>query len=154
MSLPQPRPDESGLAFLRRICQVGEDGGFSAPIAELLGMSVVSVDEGRVVFELTPGERHYNPIGSVHAGIAMTLLDSAMGSAVHSTLPPGGGYTTVDIALHFVRALRADTGPVRAEGRLVHAGRRMATAEGFLRDEAGVLYAHGTCTCMVFPPPA
>ena len=148
--MPVPTPDESGLDYLRRIFA---PDGEAAAIGTLIGMSFVSADHGRVVFALTPEERHYNPIGSVHGGIAATLLDSAMGCAVHSTLPPGTGYTTAEIKVSYVRALTAATGPVRAEGRLIHGGSRMATAEGFVRDAEGRLYAHGTTTCLVFPPP-
>ena len=149
--MPMPAPDESGLEFLRRVFTAG---GPSAPIGELIGMSFVSADHGRVVFELTPAERHYNPIGTVHGGIAATMLDSAMGCAVHSTLPAGTGYTTAEIKISYVRALTAATGPVRAEGRVLHAGSRMATAEGSVRDAAGTLYAHGTTTCLVLAPRA
>lgn len=149
--MPMPGPDESGLEFLRRIFT---EGGPSAPIGELIGMSFVSADHGHVVFELTPAERHYNPIGTVHGGIAATMLDSAMGCAVHSTLPAGTGYTTAEIKISYVRALTAATGAVRAEGRVLHTGSRMATAEGFVRDAAGTLYAHGTTTCLVLAPRA
>jgi uncharacterized protein (TIGR00369 family) len=147
-AMPRPAPDEGGLEYLRRIFV---EGGRAAPIGELVGMSFVSADHGHVVFGLTPEERHYNPIGTVHGGIAATLLDSAMGCAVHSTLPPGVAYTTAEIKVSYVRAMTATTGPVVAEGRVIHAGSRMATAEGSVRDAAGALYAHGTTTCLVFP---
>ena len=147
--MPSPAADEGGLEFLRRIFA---PGGPAAPIGELIGMTFVSADHGSVVFGLTPDERHHNPIGTVHGGIAATLLDSAMGCAVHSTLPPGAAYTTAEIKISYVRAMTATTGPVVAEGRVIHAGSRMATAEGFVRDGAGTLYAHGTTTCLVFSP--
>jgi uncharacterized protein (TIGR00369 family) len=121
-----------------------------APIALLFGLEPVEVEEGRVVFTATPEHRHYNPIGSVHGGFAATLLDSAMGCAVQSTLPAGTGYTTLELSINYVRPMSADTGPVRAEGTVVHGGRRMATAEGRIWSErSGKLLAHGKTTCLV-----
>lgn len=152
MSLAKPMPDEGGLQFLRRIFHPGEEGEPIAPIAELLGMSAVVVEPGEVVLELTPGPQHYNPIGTVHAGVAATLLDSAMGCAVQTRLEPGVGYTTADLHVHYVRALTDRTGPVRGEGRVVHLGRRTATAEGRVVDADGKLYAHGSCTCIILAP--
>jgi uncharacterized protein (TIGR00369 family) len=152
MDLPTPEPNENGLDFLRRIFHPGEEGGPIAPIAELLGMTAVRVDPGEVVLELTPGSQHYNPIGTVHAGVAATMIDSVMGSAVQTRLDPGVGYTTLDLHVHFVRALTDQVGPVRAEGRVVHLGRRTATAEGRVVDRAEKLYAHGTCTCLLIQP--
>ncbi len=121
------------------------------PIAELMGFRGVEVELGRAVFEIVPGEQHYNPIGVVHGGLALTLLDSAMGCAVHSTLPPGAGYTTLEVKVNLVRAITKDTGLIRATGRLIHRGRTTGTAEGDVRDAAGNLLAHGTTTCMIFP---
>ncbi|HYI81399.1 MAG TPA: PaaI family thioesterase [Thermoleophilaceae bacterium] len=120
-----------------------------APIQRLLDFTLTEVEEGRVVFTAEPGEQHYNPIGVVHGGLAATLLDSAMGAAVHSTLPEGQGYTTLETKFNLVRAITADTGPIEAEGRVVHRGRQVATAEGHLRDGAGKLLAHGTSTCLI-----
>jgi uncharacterized protein (TIGR00369 family) len=120
-----------------------------APIQRLLDFTLTEVDTGRVVFTAEPGEQHYNPIGVVHGGLAATLLDSAMGAAVHSTLPEGQGYTTLETKFNLVRAVTADTGTIKAEGRVVHRGRQVATAEADLRDGAGKLLAHGTSTCMV-----
>jgi uncharacterized protein (TIGR00369 family) len=120
-----------------------------APIQRLLDFTLTEVEEGRVVFTAQPGEQHYNPIGVVHGGLAATLLDSAMGAAVHSTLPQGQGYTTLETKFNLVRAVTADTGPIGAEGRVVNRGRQVATAEGYLRDEAGKLLAHGTSTCLI-----
>ena len=121
-----------------------------APIALLLGFEPVEVEEGRVVFAATPKHEHYNPIGSVHGGFAATLLDSAMGCAVQTTLPAGAGYTTLELSVNFVRAMTAETGPVRVEGKLIHGGRRMATAEGRIVSVSdGRLIAHGTTTCLV-----
>ena len=102
------------------------------------------------VFAVEPAEYHYNPIGVVHGGVAATLLDSAMGCAVHSALPAGAGYTSLEIKVNFVRPLTAETGRVRCEAKLIHLGGRTATAEGRVVDEAGKLYAHGTTTCLIF----
>jgi uncharacterized protein (TIGR00369 family) len=136
----------SGLELLQAI----RDGRLPAPpIARLLGFSLVEADTGHVVFEVLPGEQHYNPLGVVHGGLAMTLLDSAMGCAVHSHMPAGGGYTTLEAKTNLVRPITATTGPLRAIGKAVHVGKRVATAEGRLVDRAGKLYAHATTTCIV-----
>ena len=123
------------------------------PISELMGFRGVEFEHGRAVFEMTPGPQHYNPIGSVHGGIALTLLDSAMGCAVHTTLEQGVGYTTLEVKTNFVRPITADTGLIRCEGTVIHRGSRVATAEGRLTDADGKLLAHGTTTCLVFPLP-
>jgi uncharacterized protein (TIGR00369 family) len=120
------------------------------PIMQLIGFRLAEVDSGRAVFEGTPSLAHYNPLGTVHGGYAATLLDSCMGCAVHTTLPKGVGYTTLEFKVNLVRALTADTGPVRAEGKIVNGGRRVATAEGRLTDAQGRLLAHATTTCLVF----
>lgn len=136
----------SGLAFLEAI----RDGRLPGPpIAHLLSFRLTQVEAGRIVFEGHPGPDHYNPIGTVHGGYAATLLDSCMGCAVQSMLPRGTGYTTLEIKVSAVRAITADTGIVRAEGRVLSAGRRVGTAEGRLVDAAGRLLAHGTTTCLV-----
>ena len=101
-------------------------------------------------FSSNPAEYHYNPIGVVHGGLAATLLDSAMGCAVHSTLPAGAGYTTLEIKVNYIRPMSAETGEVRCEANIIHAGGRTATAEGKVLDQEGKLYAHGTTTCMIF----
>ena len=119
------------------------------PIAQLLGFRLVEVAPGHAVFECTPGEQHYNPIGVVHGGLAMTLLDSAMGCCVQTRMPAGTGYTTLESKTNLVRAITSATGTVRAIGRLIHAGSRIATAEGRIEDAAGKLYAHATTTCIV-----
>jgi uncharacterized protein (TIGR00369 family) len=103
------------------------------------------------VFAVTPEEFHYNPIGVVHGGLAATLLDSAMGCAVHSTLPAGTGYTTLEVKVNFARAITRATGRVLCEGTLIHAGRTVATAEGrVFAEDTGKLLAHGTTTCLLF----
>jgi uncharacterized protein (TIGR00369 family) len=119
------------------------------PIARLLGMRLVKVEPGEAAFELTPAEQHYNPIGVVHGGVAFTLLDSAMGCCVQTTLAAGKGYTTLEMKANLVRAVTLQTGPLRATARLVHAGKTTATAEARLEDAAGKLYAHGTSTCLI-----
>jgi len=121
------------------------------PIAETMGFRLVEAAPGRAAFEGVPGLRHYNPIGSVHAGFASTLLDSALGCAIFSTLTKGETWTTLELKLNFVRALSETTGPVRAQGRVIHRGRTVATSEGDLKDASGKLYAHATTTCMIFP---
>jgi len=136
----------SGLEYLRRL-RAGELP--MPPITALVGFRFGALEEGRVSFEFEPAEHHYNPIGTVHGGIPTTLLDSAMGCALHSTLPRGVGYATVELNVHFVRPIRGDTGPMVCEGRVVHGGRRHATAEARLTDAGGKLYAHATCSCVV-----
>lgn len=121
------------------------------PISATMGFTLTEADHGSAVFTCTPTFAHYNPIGSVHGGLAGTLLDSAMGCAIHTTLAAGQGYTTLEYRVHLVRGMTDKTGPVRAEGRVVHAGRQVATAEGRIVDATGRLYAHGTTTCLVFP---
>jgi uncharacterized protein (TIGR00369 family) len=115
------------------------------PIAELLGFEIVEAEPGRAVFAVQPAEWMYNPIGMVHGGVAATLLDSCMGCAVHTTLPAGVGYTTTDLQVRYIRAMGHATGRVIAEGRIVHAGRRTATAEGRMFVEADeTLIAHAS----------
>ena len=123
------------------------------PIAALMGFDIEEVGEGRAVFTVEPREYHYNPIGVVHGGLAATLLDSAMGCAVHSMLPEGRAYTTLELKVNFVRALRGDMGLVRAIGKVIHLGGKIATAEGSILDAAGKLYAHGTSTCLLSEVP-
>jgi uncharacterized protein (TIGR00369 family) len=120
------------------------------PIARLLDFTIVEVQEGRAVFAMEPAEWMYNPIGSVHGGIAATILDSCMGCAVHTTLEAGVGYTTGDLQVRYIRAMGETTGRVLGEGRVVHRGRRTATAEGRLFVESDeTLIAHGTTGCVI-----
>lgn len=139
---------QDGLTFLRGII---DNTNPNPPISELLGFHLAEADPGRAVFTCTPEFRHYNPIGSVHGGIAATLLDSALGCAIFSTLKRGETWTTLELKLNYVRAMTKDTGLVRAEGRVIHRGRTVATSEGDLKDTSGRLYAHATTTCMIFP---
>jgi len=137
-----------GLALMTGVM----NGTFPAPpIARALGFSMAEVEAGRVVFVYEPVVDHYNPLGSVHGGIAATLLDSVMGCCIHTTLKAGTGYTTVEIKVNYVRAMTHKTGPVRAEGKVINVGSRIATSEGRLVDGAGKLLAHGTTTCLIFP---
>jgi uncharacterized protein (TIGR00369 family) len=138
-----------GLTFLRMMA-AGEVPG--PPIAATLGFTVDEVAEGRVVFSFEPAEFHFNPIGSVHGGVYATLLDSACGCAVHSALPAGARYTSLDLTVKFIRGLHAGSGRVRCEGLLVHLGGRTALAEARLLDEQDRLVAHATSSCMVFRP--
>jgi uncharacterized protein (TIGR00369 family) len=120
------------------------------PMAETMGIDIVEVGHGRATFEAHPGEQHYNPIGTVHGGLAATLLDSAMGCAVQSVLDAGVGYTTLDLNVTFVRPMTVDTGRVLCEGTVLHAGSRIATAEGrVFSARTGKLIAHGTCACVI-----
>lgn len=135
-----------GLEYLKAM-QSGEVP--PPPIALLMNMGVTEVEEGRVVFSAGPGEYHYNPIGTVHGGLAATLLDSAMGCAIHSVLPAGTGYTTLELKVNYLRPMTSKTGTVYCEGKVIYVGGRVATAEGRLTDADGKLYAHGTTTCMV-----
>jgi uncharacterized protein (TIGR00369 family) len=139
--------DMAGLEFLRAMV----DGELPAPpVARLLGMQIVEVEWGVATFRLTPCESLYNPIGMVHGGVTATLLDSAMGCAVHSELPAGVGYTTLELKANYLRPIVADTGPVRCRARVVHRGGTVATAEGRAWREADdELLAHATTTCLI-----
>jgi uncharacterized protein (TIGR00369 family) len=123
------------------------------PIMQTVEPFDSTVEPGVVVMHSIPGFRHYNPIGSVHGGYAATLLDSAMGLAVHSMLPPGTGYTTLEFKISFIKGMTKDTGVVRSEGRTLNVGRRAATAEARITDAKGRLLAHATTTCLVFEIP-
>lgn len=120
------------------------------PIADTLDFVLREIERGRAIFTGQPAEYLYNPIGVVHGGYAATLLDSALGCAIHTMLAQGTGYTTLQLNVHLTRAITKDTGTLYAEGKVLHSGRRMATAEATLKDEEGKLYAHGTTTCMIF----
>lgn len=118
-------------------------------IGRLLGMRFEEVEHGRVVVSLDTRPDFANPLGAVHGGIAATLLDSAMGCAVHTTLAAGVGYTTLELKVNYIRAARTDGQTLTAEGTVIHAGRRTATAEGKVLDEQGRLIAHATTTCII-----
>ena len=140
---------ETGLALLQSM----RDGDLPAPpILSTVGFELDEVEEGRVVFALEPGEHHYNPIGSVHGGVYATLLDSATGCAVHSRLPAGVGYTSLDLTVKFLRAMTVDTGRVRCTGTVTHLGRRVALAEATLHDSADRLLATATSSILIVQP--
>jgi uncharacterized protein (TIGR00369 family) len=120
------------------------------PIAQTLDFQLLEVDEGRALFQGTPGPSHLNPMGTVHGGWYATLLDSALGCAVHTMMPAGRGYTTAELGINLVKAIGPKAPRVRAEGKVVHCGRQLATAEARLYGPDGTLYAHGTTTCLVF----
>lgn len=124
-----------------------------APIAKTLDFTLLEVSEGRAVFQGTPGPAHLNPMGTIHGGWYATLLDSALGCAVNTVMPVGRGYTTAELSVNLVRAIGAKAPRVRAEGKVIHCGRQLATAEGRLYGPDGTLYAHATTTCLVFELP-
>ena len=141
----------TGVDFVRAIFE----GRLPAPpIMQTVEPFDSSAEPGTVAFHSVPGFRHYNPIGSVHGGYAAILLDSAMGLAVHTALPAGTGYTTLEFKISFIKGMTKDTGPVRTEGRTLSVGRRAATAEARITDAKGRLLAHATTTCLVFELPA
>jgi uncharacterized protein (TIGR00369 family) len=147
---PEVMASMAGVDFVRAIF----DGRLPAPpIMQTIEPFDSTAEPGVVTFHSTPGFRHYNPIGSVHGGYAATLLDSAMGLAVHSMLPAGTGYTTLEFKISFIRGMTKDTGVVRSEGRTLNVGRRAATAEARITDAKGRLLAHATTTCLVFELP-
>ena len=139
-----------GLDLLQGII----DGRFPAPpIARLMDFAVTELGSGRAVFTGRPGRQHYNPSGTVHGGFAATLLDSAMGCAVHTLVPKGQGFTTLEIKVNYVRPMFDDTGEVRCEASVINMGKTVATADGKLLDGKGRLIAHGTTTCLIFDIP-
>lgn len=139
----------SGMDYLQAML----DGKLPRPpISQTLNFVLTQIGEGWAIFEGETGEYLYNPIGSVHGGYAATLLDSALGCAVHTTLPAGVGYTTLELHLNLLRPLTAQTGRVFCRGEVIHVGRTVATAQAKLTDAEGKLYAHGTTTCMIFRP--
>jgi uncharacterized protein (TIGR00369 family) len=137
----------SGLEYMRHL-MAGELP--PSGMAQLMNFRLVEVSEGHAVFAVKPDERHYNGIGIVHGGLAATLLDSALGCAINTMMPPGRIFTTLEMKINYVRPLRRETGEVRCEASVLHVGARVATAEGRIVDEGGKLYAHGTATCMLF----
>ncbi len=145
------RPDQvaglSGLELMQAMFQ----GRLPSPrIGQTLDFTLVEVSQGQAVFQGTPSPSHFNPMGGIHGGWYATLLDSALGCAVHTMMPPGRGYTTAELSVNIVRAIGPKVQRVRAEGRVLHCGRQLATAEGKLVGPDGTLYAHATTTCLVF----
>ena len=145
-------PEAAGMSGLEQLRAVFDPNRPEREpgIGKTMGFSIVEIEEGRVVFGGRPDESVYNPIGTVHGGYAATLLDSAVGCAVHSTLKAGQGYTTLELKVAYHRAMTKDTGPVRAEGKVVKVGSRAAFAEGRITDARGRLYATATSTLLVF----
>ncbi|MDB5963957.1 MAG: Phenylacetic acid degradation-related protein [Polaromonas sp.] len=145
------RPDQVAGKTGMEVMQAMLDGAIPYPyITDTLDFSLVEIAPGRATFQGTPQLRHYNPLGTVHGGWYATLLDSAVGCAVHTMMPAGRAYTTAELSLNIVRAASSKTGPLRAIGTVVHCGRQLATAEGRIVGPDGKLYAHATTTCLVF----
>lgn len=141
------RQFQSGLEFMRRVA-AGEIEG--APMVKLLGLHLTAVEEGRVVLEATPQPEHENGLGIAHGGFAATMLDTALSCAVNTVMPAGKVFTTLEMKIHYVRAISRRAGALTCVGSVVHAGRTTATAEGRIVDGNGKLYAHGTVTCILF----
>ena len=137
----------SGLEYMRQL-MTGERE--PSGMARLMNMRLIEVEEGRAVFAVEPDERHYNGLGIAHGGLAATLMDSALGCAINTVMPAGRVFTTLEMKINYVRPMRRETGEVRCEAEVLHAGSRVATAEGRIVDASGKLYAHGTATCMLF----
>lgn len=146
MNAPGSPKEMTGLQALEMAFR---NSGSAPSIGRTLNFTVAHVEHGRVDFEGEPNENHLNPLKTVHGGYAATLLDSCMGCAVHSTLPAGKSYTTLELKINYIRAMRPGIGKVRAIGKVIHAGRSTATAEGKLVDAEGRLIAHGTTTCII-----
>lgn len=144
---PEQVAGKSGLEMIQAMLR-GELPG--APIARTLDFRILEAELGRVVFQGTPGPAHLNPMGGIHGGWYATLLDSALGCAVHTMMPVGRGYTTAELGVNLVKAIGPKVQRVRAEGKVLHCGRQLATAEARLYGPDGVLYAHATTTCLVF----
>ncbi len=142
--------DLSGIDALRTLVAEGSP----PPIMVLMNIWLAEVYDGRVVFEGEPGEEHYNPIGSIHGGFAMTILDSALGCSIHTKLPAGVGYATTDVQTRFIRGISHASGRLRCEGTAIHVGRTTAVAEARLTDAAGKLLATATTACAIFRPGA
>ena len=140
-----PNPNTSGTSKYSR-----RDAVPYPPISQTLDFSLVEAGLGHAVFQGTPGVAHLNPMGTVHGGWFATLLDSALGCAVHTMMPPGRGYTTAELGVNLVKSIGKGVQRVRAEGKVIHCGRQLATAEARLYGPDGNLYAHGTTTCLVF----
>lgn len=147
LASPEMVAGKSGLEIMQAML----DGELPFPhIAETMDFSLIEVGPGTAIFQGTPQLRHYNPLGTVHGGWYATLLDSALGCAVHTMLPAGRAYTTAELGVNIVRAASHKTGPLRAIGKVIHCGRQMATAEARIVGPDDKLYAHATTTCLVF----
>ncbi len=140
----------AGMTGLQQMLAMLSGETPSPHISDTMDFCLVEVALGRAVFQGTPQLKHYNPLGSVHGGWYATLLDSALGCAVHTMMPVGRAYTTAELSVNIVRAASSKSGPLRAIGTVLHCGRQLATAEGRIVDADGKLYAHATTTCLVF----
>ncbi|WP_139977770.1 PaaI family thioesterase [Nocardioides litoris] len=147
----RPAVDPTTLTGLEQLQAIGRGDLPPAPIAATIGLEEFGGREGAWHVELVPQRAHYNPLGTVHGGVISTLLDTAAGCSVHSTLAVGEGYTSLDLTVKFLRAVTVESGRLRAEGRVIHRGRRTALAEAVLLDASGRQVAHATSSCMVFP---
>jgi uncharacterized protein (TIGR00369 family) len=142
----------AGLSGIEFLTAIAEGKIPQPPVMEALDFDGASFTEGRAVFRLTPQEFHYNPIGSVHGGVFATLLDSACGCSVHTMLPAGVFYTSLDLSVKFLRPVTVNTGPITAEATVIHLGRRTALAEGRITDAAGKIYVTATSSCVLLRP--
>ena|SRR5690242_2814852 len=145
---PERQKQMSGLEFVQGLA----DGTLPLnSMAQTLGYDVSEAAKGRVVVTATPDAAHLNPAGTVHGGVAATMLDTCMGLAIHSTLERGYGSTTLEFKISLLRPITPETGLIKAEGIVLSCGRRIGTAEGRITDQQGRLLAHGTTTCLIFP---
>ena len=143
---------EPGLSGRQHLEAVKDGRLPNSPVSQLMGFDLTEIGDGFVVVECTPGEQHYNLVGNgTHGGFACTLLDTAMGGAVQSSLPAGFAATTLELKVNMVRPITIESGRLWVEGKVVHPGRKIATSEGKILDAKGKLYAHGTTTMMIFP---
>ena len=145
----ETRVQLDGLDGYERLAAMQRGDAPPPPAVALLGMALDEVERGRTVFSLVADEMFENPMGTMHGGIVATLVDTAMGCAISSTLPADAGFTTLELSTNFVRAITATTGRVHAEGRVLHGGGRVATTEARVYDDNGTLYAHATSTCLI-----
>jgi len=143
----EERRNLTGLEYMQQVMtgEVPPSG-----MGQLMNFSLIEVSEGHAVFTIQPDERHYNGLGIAHGGLAATLLDSATGCAINTMMPAGKIFTTLEMKVNYVRPMTRETGVVRCEANVIHAGKRTATAEGRIVDRDGKIYAHGTATCMLF----
>jgi uncharacterized protein (TIGR00369 family) len=147
---PEDAKGLTGIALMQAML----DGKSPRPsISETLDFGLIKVEPGKAIFQGTPQIKHLNPMGGIHGGWYATLLDSAVGCAVHTLMPVGRGYTTAELSVNIVRPATVKTGPLRAIGTVLHCGRQLATAEGKIVGPDGKLYAHATTTCLVFELP-
>lgn len=147
--LPARAPETAGMSGLEAMRWSIAEGKRRSPISALMDIRMISADPGVVVLEGRPGEQHYNPLGIVHGGFAATLLDSALWSAVHTTIEPGWGHTTLELKVNYTRSMTTETGPVTCEGRVVHRGGRTAISEARVTGADGKLYAYGSSTLLI-----